>query len=167
MKKIIITIIVSIAVLILGVSIWYFKFHNNKNNLNDSEIIAFYEHRAQELKSLSPLCRKVQLVADGLVAAEMSMKENNHTMATVGRCVSFSFYTREYSTINQMIEIKGEYNRVFEAIHNECGKAAFDGGDKTSEFFIQAENKELIPFVKKHYQECIKNQESKLGIVNK
>ena len=117
----------------------------------------------QDLKTLTPECRKVYLVGSGLVMALKSMTSNDYILGTNLLCISYTYYEMSQTEINLLSEISDNYFRnATRRISDSCLSVIEKDGDKAVLDFAKKADTILKPYIKEHLNKCHFNDESLL-----
>ncbi len=145
------SVFIGVILLFVGVVVFLKK---GEDDSNDRKISKLEIEAVNEIKPLSPKCRKVQLISRALMKSFKSNIENNYTQETINLCISYSFYLEEHSAINKMAEVEGVYNQKLLSIIKNCTNFIFDEGDKAAIFFAAMRDSKIKEFIKYNYEEC-------------
>lgn len=123
--------------------------------------MSYYAQKAiDNLKERSQECRKYDLVLRGVVEAHNAEKEGRYYSVTTMQCLALAYYEMSYVDINFITESSGKYfeNNVL-SILGACSDilSGTKGKDKDeiSLYFASETEKTILPYLKKHFVECM------------
>lgn len=122
----------------------------------DTELKSNYSKIAADLKSLSPECRKVYLVATSLMSAYDNINENNYYSGITFLCMAYFYHDMNNPEIALLSESSGDYLYAHEqASFLACTDVLKAKGDAAWDFYQSKTTQATLQnYVKKHSDKC-------------